>query len=277
MPGPAGTAEDQWQKAQPPSSPLLPACRFSSLRPTWCTGARPSSSTRCVKTTSTCCLPTPACVCESLWLTGPQVVLPAQPGPCPSSGLVPPLQRHPGLCCSALAASGKGLRLPTRAGQWALRRVPAGRSGALVLTQRLTGAAAWGRRLGSVLTAPSRTLTTLHPLLLSAGSRQGHRCLTEGRPLELRDPHPHPQVFPARRAVLTPVSISRPAICPCQVLLACLLVRIQEPPGPPCSGGESWELGEPRDQPPGFSPQLIPGLQCCCAQSLGWGQCLLCR
>ncbi|XP_025130997.1 GATOR complex protein NPRL3 isoform X2 [Bubalus bubalis] len=26
-----------------------------------------------------------------------------------------------------------------------------------------------------------------------AGSRQGHRCLTEGRPLELRDPHPHPQ------------------------------------------------------------------------------------
>ncbi|XP_055418504.1 GATOR1 complex protein NPRL3 isoform X3 [Bubalus kerabau] len=69
-----------------------------------------------------------------------------------------------------------------------------------------------------------------------AGSRQGHRCLTEGRPLELRDPHPHPQVFPARRAVLTPVSISRPAVCPCQVLLACLLVRIQEPPGPPCSG-----------------------------------------
>lgn len=66
---------------------------------------------------------------------------------------------------------------------------------------------------------------------------------------------PHPQVLPARRAaVLTPVSISRPAVCPCQVLLACLLVRIQEPPGPACAGGESWELGEPRDQPPGPVP-----------------------
>lgn len=108
------------------------------MRPTWCTGARPSSSTRCAKTTSTCCLPTPACVCESLWLTGPRVVLPALPGPCPSSGLVPPLRRHPGLCCPALAASGQGLRLPTPASQWALHKAPAG-SEALVLRRRLTG------------------------------------------------------------------------------------------------------------------------------------------
>lgn len=56
-----------------PSAPS--ACRFSSSRLTWCTGARPSSSTRCVRTTSTCFLPTPACVCEYLWLPEPRAAL----------------------------------------------------------------------------------------------------------------------------------------------------------------------------------------------------------
>lgn len=82
--------------------PPPPPCRFSSLQPTWCTGARPSSSTRCVRTMSTCCLPTPACVCESLWLPGP-------PGGASSSartvsqfwpGPAPPAPPRPLLLCT---------------------------------------------------------------------------------------------------------------------------------------------------------------------------------
>lgn len=176
---------------------------------------------------------------------GPQVVLPAQPGPCPSSGLVPLLQRHPGPCCSALAASGKGLRLPTPAGQWAPHRAPAGRSGAWVLTWRLTGAAVWGRHLGSVLTSPFWPPHCTGPPPAQRGLEARMQMPDRGEASRAQGSSPHPQVFPARRAVLTPISISRPAICPCKVLLACLLVRIQEPPGPPCAGGESWELGDP--------------------------------
>lgn len=58
---------------QPPRHCLLglPACRCSSLRLTWYTGERPSSSTRCVRTTSTCCPPMPTCVCESLCSRSP--------------------------------------------------------------------------------------------------------------------------------------------------------------------------------------------------------------
>uniref|UniRef100_A0A2K5VZP9 GATOR1 complex protein NPRL3 C-terminal HTH domain-containing protein n=1 Tax=Macaca fascicularis TaxID=9541 RepID=A0A2K5VZP9_MACFA len=52
-----------------------PCCRFSSLQLIWCTGARPSSSTRCVRTTSTCCLPMPAYVSSSddMTLTSPSM------------------------------------------------------------------------------------------------------------------------------------------------------------------------------------------------------------
>lgn len=109
-----------------PGLPAPSAHRCSSLRLTWCTGAKPSSSTLCVRTTSTCCLPMPACVCEYLWLLevplrgsgyggqGPPGVLPvsAPPLPCPasSSGLV---QHHsPSWACAPLApaASREGLR-----------------------------------------------------------------------------------------------------------------------------------------------------------------------
>lgn len=47
-----------------PSLSSLPPGRSSSWPLTWCTGARPSSSTRCVRTTSTCSPPTPAFACE---------------------------------------------------------------------------------------------------------------------------------------------------------------------------------------------------------------------
>lgn len=93
------------------SLPASAACRFSSWRPTWCTGARPSSSTRCARTTSTCFPPTPACVCEYLWLPL------AKPGPC--------LGSIAGLCCIhvlilAWSVPCAGSVSPTPAGQWAL-------------------------------------------------------------------------------------------------------------------------------------------------------------
>ena len=141
------------------------AHRFSSLRRTWCTGARPSSSTRCVRTTSTCFLPTPVCVCESPWLPEPRApewagvwlagparwCSPGQLGPRSSSGLVQPCMAPLACALPAPMASRKGLRLPVPAGQWVLHGAPGGRSGALALTWGLIGAVVWGKHLGSVI------------------------------------------------------------------------------------------------------------------------------
>lgn len=194
---------------------------------------------------STCCLPTPACVCESLWLPGP-------PGGASSSartvsqfwpGPAPPAPPRPLLLCTCSLWERSA---PAHA-CWPVgpNRVPAGRSGAWVLTWRLTGAAVWGRHLGSVLTSPFWPPHCTGPPSAQRGLEARTQMPDRGEASRAQGSSPHPQVFPARRAVLTPISISRPAICPCKVLLACLLVRIQEPPGPPCAGGESWELGDP--------------------------------
>lgn len=54
----------QWVSLPGTILPAPSAHRFSSLQLTWYTGARPSSSTLCARTMSTCFLPTPVCVCE---------------------------------------------------------------------------------------------------------------------------------------------------------------------------------------------------------------------
>lgn len=93
------------------SLPASAACRFSSWRPTWCTGARPSSSTRCARTTSTCFPPMPACVCKYLWLPL------AKPGPCLGSiaGLY---CIHVLILAWSVPCAGSVSLIP--AGQWAL-------------------------------------------------------------------------------------------------------------------------------------------------------------
>lgn len=69
---PQSGRKPQWASLPGTVLPDPSACRFSSLRLTWCTGARPSSSTRCVRTMSTCFLPMPVCACEYLWLPEPR-------------------------------------------------------------------------------------------------------------------------------------------------------------------------------------------------------------
>lgn len=209
------------------SGTVLPAPavgRFSSSPPTWCTGARPSSSTRCVRTMSTCFLPTPVCVCEYLWLPEPRMVLPAQPGP--------HLGMLAGLCCVhvLIVACPRPVRFrhskpPCRfcapshllaSGWWMGSLVGVGSLDLDSGTPRGFGLCPWlllpleGKHLGLSSWLPPWAPAMLCLPAAHRGSRRGHGCPEARRGLlsSWARRLTSPQVLPAGRTVLPPVSSS---------------------------------------------------------------------